>query len=95
MTVAIRFPLRGTRRTLAHASRYRRRMAEPTFPTPDEAAVADFPPEYVQVENVSYSSSGNRATVTLLTNEEPYLYPYYVHCERDASGRWIETHSHN
>jgi hypothetical protein len=53
-------------------------MAEPTFPTPQEAAVADFPPEYVRVENVSYSSSGNRATVTLLTNEEPNLYPYYV-----------------
>lgn len=70
-------------------------MTEPTFPTPEEAAVADFPPQYVRVENVSYSSGGNRATVALLTNEEPYLYRYYVHCERDSSGRWVETDSHN
>ena len=66
-----------------------------TFDTPEEAAVADFPPQYVRVEQVEYYDDGHRAMVSLLTNEEPYLYPYYVHCERDAFGRWSETHSHN
>jgi hypothetical protein len=68
---------------------------DPTFATPEEAAVVDFPTRYVRVEGVRYSSDGNRATVTLLTNEEPYLYPYYVYCERDENGRWTETHSSN
>jgi hypothetical protein len=70
-------------------------VSEPTFATPEEAAVADFPPQYVRVEKVGYSRDGRRAKVTLLTNEEPYLYPYYVYCERDSNGRWSETHSSN
>jgi hypothetical protein len=69
---------------------------EHAFDTPEEAAVADFPPRYVRVEDVQYHDDGNCATVTLMTNEEPYLYPYYyVYCERDAFGRWSETHSSN
>jgi len=70
-------------------------MADEGFATPEQAAVADFAPEYVRVESVTYSRDGNCATVNLLTNEEPFLYPYYVHCERDDNGRWIETHSSN
>ena len=70
-------------------------MAEDGFATPEEAAVADFPSRYVRVERVCYSTDGNEATVALLTNEEPYLYPYYVHCVRERSGRWFETYSHN
>jgi hypothetical protein len=70
-------------------------MAEATFATPEEAAVADFPPQYVSIQSVTYSHGDNRATVALLTNEEPYLYPYYVYCERDENGRWSETHSSN
>jgi hypothetical protein len=70
-------------------------VSEPTFRTPEEAAVIGFPPQYARVESVSYSSDGSRATVKLLTNEEPYLYPYYVNCERNESGRWIEADSHN
>ena len=70
-------------------------MGDSTFATPEEAAVADFPPEYVRVASVSYSKDRRRATVSLLTNEEPFLYPYYVHCERGADGRWNETHSSN
>jgi hypothetical protein len=70
-------------------------MTEPTFATPEDAAVADFPQQYVQVESVRYSRRGRKARVKLLTNEEPYLYPYYVYCERDENGRWIETHSSN
>jgi hypothetical protein len=70
-------------------------VSDSTFATPEEAAVADFPPEYVRVASVSYSRDGRRATVSLLTNEEPYLYPYDVYCERDANGRWSETHSSN
>jgi hypothetical protein len=70
-------------------------VADPTFATPEDAAVADFPPKYVEVESVTYSHGGEQATVALLTNEEPYLYPYYVCCERDSNGRWSETHSSN
>jgi hypothetical protein len=70
-------------------------MADATFATPEEAAVADFPARYVGVESVTYSHGGERAKVALLTNEEPYLYPYYVYCERDSDGRWSETHSSN
>jgi hypothetical protein len=70
-------------------------MPEPTFATPEETAVADFPPQYVRVESVTYSRDRERAKVALLTNEEPYLYPYYVYCERDRNGRWSETHSSN
>jgi hypothetical protein len=44
---------------------------------------------------VSYSDDGSSAVVTLLTNEEPYLYPYYVHCVRGDSERWTETYSSN
>jgi hypothetical protein len=70
-------------------------VADPTFATPEEAAVADLPPRYVRVENVTYSRDGERAKVSLLTNEEPYLYPYLSYCERDEDGRWSETHSLN
>jgi hypothetical protein len=70
-------------------------VIEPTFASPEDAAVADFPPQYVQVESVSYSADGVKATVKLLTNEEPYLYPYLVYCERDENGRWSESHSAN
>ena len=70
-------------------------MDDPAFETPEEAAVADFPPRYVRVKAVSYSGDGNHAKVTVLTNEEPYLYPYYVFWEKDDDGRWRETHSSN
>ena len=70
-------------------------MDDETFATPEEAAVTGFPQRYVRVDEVSYSDDGNEALVTLMTNEEPYLYPYYVHCFREASGCWVETHSHN
>ena len=73
-------------------------MADDRFASPEEAAeaaVSDIPPKYVRVEGVSYSDDGNSAVLTLLTNEEPYLYPYYVHGVRGDSGRWTETHSSN
>jgi hypothetical protein len=70
-------------------------VSEATFTTPEEAAVTDFPPRYARVESVSYSSDSSRATVKLLTNEEPYLYRYYVNCERNESGRWTEADGHN
>jgi len=70
-------------------------VSDTTFATPEEAAVADFPAEFVRVESVSYSRDGRQAKVSLLTNEEPYLYPYYVWCERDEAGRWSEAHSSN
>ncbi|HET8822058.1 MAG TPA: hypothetical protein VFM57_10975 [Thermoleophilaceae bacterium] len=40
-------------------------------------------------------AGGEQAKVALLTNEEPYLYPYFVYCERDENRRWSETHSSN
>ena len=72
-------------------------MTEGTFATPEEAATADWdaPSKFVRVESVTYSEDGRAATVALLTNEEPHLYPYYVYCIRDVSGRWIATHDSN
>jgi len=88
--------LRVYRGALAQARTvYRGRVSEPTFSTPEEAALADFPLKYARVESVSYSKDGSRATVKLLTNEEPNLYPYFVNCERTKSSRWIETDGHN
>ena len=65
------------------------------YATPEEAAVAAFPRRYVRVSKVIYSRSGDQAEVALLTNEERYLYPYYVQCVRDRSGLWVETEGHN
>jgi hypothetical protein len=70
-------------------------VIEQSFATPDEAAVATFPARYVRVESVELSRGGKEAKVALLTNEEPYLYPYFVYCERLDDGQWIETHGHN
>ena len=69
--------------------------ADRGYPTPEEAAMATFPRRYVRVNNVTYSRSGDEAEVALLTNEKPFLYPYYVHCVRDRSELWVETDSHN
>ena len=57
--------------------------------------MATFPARYVRVERVAYSDDGREATVDLLTNEEPMLYPYFAHCVRRDDGLWVETHSHN
>jgi hypothetical protein len=85
--------------TLAHINLlYASGVTDDSFTTPEEAAeaaLADIPQKYVRVEGVSYSDDGKSAVVTLLTNEEPYLYPYYVHCVRDDSGGWTETYSSN
>jgi hypothetical protein len=65
------------------------------FATPSEAAPSGFPKRYARVADVTFSEDGNEATVELLTNEEPTLYPYFSHCVRDGNGRWHEIHSHN
>jgi hypothetical protein len=65
------------------------------FATPEEAALSTFPRRYARVAGVTYSEGGNAAMVHLLTNEEPTLYPYFVHCMRDENGHWHELHSHN
>jgi hypothetical protein len=59
-------------------------------PTPEDAATSDsdIPPRYMRVGTVTYSADGAKATVELLTNEEPRLYPYFVQCVRDPSGLW-------
>ena len=46
-----------------------------TFPTPEEAAPADFDLRYARVVEVIYSEEGTEAMVDLLTNEEPTLCP--------------------
>jgi hypothetical protein len=68
---------------------------EDGYATPDEAALVGWDARFARVDKVTYSSGGSKACVTLLTNEEPYLYPYYVYCVRDRSGLWVETHSSN
>ncbi len=70
-------------------------VEEPGFATPDEAARGDIPARYARVAGVTYSAERNEARVTLLTNEEPYLYPYYVTCFRDSRGLWHEGDGHN
>jgi hypothetical protein len=39
-------------------------------------------------------TSADEALVELATNEEPYLYPYFVHCYL-VGDRWVEGDSHN
>lgn len=56
---------------------------------------ATIPAKYAKVQSVEYSVNGREARVTLLTNEEPYVYPYYVYCFRDSRGLWQEGHGHN
>lgn len=70
-------------------------VREDGYATPEEAALAGWDTRYARVHEVSYAANGKEARVTLLTNEEPYLYPYYVWCERDSDGRWSESHSSN
>lgn len=70
-------------------------MDQESFATPKQAAVATFPARYVRVRQLEISRDGGEAKVSLLTNEEPYLYPYYVYCARTEDGRWVEMHSHN
>lgn len=67
----------------------------PGYATPEEAALDGWDTRYARVVDVSLSSDGSEARVTLMTNEEPHLYPYYVYCVRDRSGLWIATHDHN
>jgi hypothetical protein len=63
--------------------------SEGGYSTPEEAARGDIPPQFAQISRLTYSASGEDATVWLLTNDEPYLYPYTVCCFRDdEQGRW-------
>jgi hypothetical protein len=68
---------------------------EDGFDSPEQAATQGFPSQFVRVESVQYHPDGNHAVVELMTNEEPDLYPYTVHCARDPSGRWHELAGHN
>jgi hypothetical protein len=65
------------------------------YATPAAAALIGWDTRYARVDEVTYSEDGSQARVTLLTNEEPFVYPYYVYCVRDRSGLWVETHSSN
>jgi len=64
------------------------RVRECGYETPEEAAKGDIPPQFARVISVQYSKARDRACVWLLTNEEPYLYPYTVYCSRDERGFW-------
>jgi hypothetical protein len=61
---------------------------EDGFVTPEDAARADIPPQFVRV--VGVQMDGHRARVSLLTNEAPRFDPYQVDCER-RDGRWFAT----
>jgi hypothetical protein len=63
------------------------------FPTPEAAALAGFDPRYARVVKVEFKSD-EHAIVELATNEEPYLYAYFVHCHLEPEG-WTEGVSHN
>jgi hypothetical protein len=83
---------------LANATRERFELGDAEdngYATPEDAALAGWDTRYARVDEVTYAAGGSEARVTLLTNEEPHLYPYYVYCVRDRSGLWIETGSHN
>ena len=62
--------------------------------TPEEAALAGFDPRYAKVIKVTYLRSGRFAEVELATNEEPFVYPYWVMCER-VEGGWINRADSN
>lgn len=64
------------------------RVREGGYDAPEEAAQGDIPSRFVRVSGVKYSKARDRACVWLLTNDEPYLYPYTVYCWRDERGRW-------
>jgi hypothetical protein len=46
------------------------------YESPEQAAASAFPPPFVRIDRVQYHPDGHHAVVELLTNEEPYLYPY-------------------
>lgn len=66
---------------------------EGRYPTPEDAALATFDPRYAQVMEIVFFGP-DEAEVELATNEEPYLYPYFVQCRRVVGG-WIEGASGN
>lgn len=68
---------------------------EDGYATHEMASLIGWDTRYARVDEVTYSQDGSQARVTLLTNEEPFVYPYYAYCVRDRSGLWIETHSSN
>jgi hypothetical protein len=55
------------------------------YATLEEASCADIPSRFVTV--VGIEIDGERATVWLLTNDEPPFEDYQVNCVRDK-GRW-------
>lgn len=59
------------------------------YATPEEAALADFDLRYARVVRTVFYGPDD-AEVELATNEEPYLYPYFIRCSRGPEG-WIET----
>jgi hypothetical protein len=65
-------------------------------PTPEEVAteaMADIPS--ARPVGVTYSDDGTEATAEFTTNNEPYLYPYYVRCFKDQNGVWQYGDDHN
>jgi len=64
-----------------------------SYSTPEETAVTGFDPRYARVVRTIYRGS-DEAEVELATNEEPYLYHYWVRCHRGDEG-WVEIASGN
>jgi hypothetical protein len=63
------------------------------FNSPEDAALADFHAGCARVVRVEYSDA-NHARVDLVTNEDPYVYPYHVECIQ-VGGRWYELSGYN
>jgi hypothetical protein len=45
------------------------------YATPEAAALIGWDTRYARVDKVTYSEDGSQARVTLLTNQEPFIYP--------------------
>ena len=72
--------------------------------TPEEAALEGWDLRYARVVRVLPGSredalmcgvdAADYCIVELATNEEPQLYPYFMHCVR-YDGKWVAESGHN
>ena len=74
------------------------------YDTPEAAALEGWDLRYAKVVRVLPGSAedarmyevdpSDYCVVELATNEEPRLYPYFIHCGR-FDGKWVALSSHN
>ncbi len=59
---------------------------DPVSSTPEDAARGDIPPAYGQAVAIAVAPDGPHAAVLLATNEEPFVEPYMVVCDKTEDG---------